>query len=113
MQSPALKQAPRAELFAHLQAETADFPFGPHFPNVVSRRKIQRAGFPERERARQFFLSLPTSTKKFRQSPEIEGFYRFVYENDLQHEAYQILDGIIQRRKALRQKAKGAKGKKA
>jgi hypothetical protein len=57
--------------------------------------------------------SLPTSTKKFRQSPEIEGFYRFVYENDLQHEAYQILDGIIQRRKALRQKAKGAKGKKA
>ena len=27
--------------------------------------------------------SLPTSTKKFRQSPEIEGFYRFVFENDL------------------------------
>ncbi len=28
--------------------------------------------------------SLPTSLKKFRQSPEIEGFYRFVFENDLQ-----------------------------
>lgn len=57
--------------------------------------------------------SLPTSTKKFRQSPEIEGFYRFVYENDLQHEAYQILDGIIQRRKALKQKAKVPKAAKS
>jgi hypothetical protein len=56
--------------------------------------------------------SLPTSTKKFRQSPEIEGFYRFVYENDLQHEAYDILDGIIQRRKAARAKAKPAKAAK-
>ena len=56
--------------------------------------------------------SLPTSTKKFRQSPQIEGFYRGVYENDLQHEAYQILDGIIQRRKAARVKAKPAKAAK-
>ncbi len=58
--------------------------------------------------------SLPTSTKKFRQSPEIEGFYRFVYENDLQREAFEILDRIQQRRKALRVKnkpAKAAKGK--
>lgn len=53
--------------------------------------------------------SLPTSTKKFRQSPEIEGFYRFVFENDLQREAYEILDKIQQRRKALRVKAKPAK----
>lgn len=27
---------------------------------------------------------MPTSIKKFRQSPEIEGFYRFIFENDLQ-----------------------------
>ena len=57
--------------------------------------------------------SLPTSTTKFLQRPEIEVFYRFVYENDLQHEAYQILDGIIQRRKALRAKSKPAKGAKS
>ena len=43
--------------------------------------------------------SLPTSTKKFRQSPEIEGFYRFVFENDLRGESVEILDRIIQRRK--------------
>ncbi len=57
--------------------------------------------------------SLPTSVKKFRQSPEIEGFYRFVFENDLQSEAFDILDGIIQRRKALKVKAKPAKVAKA
>lgn len=43
--------------------------------------------------------SIPTSVKKFRQSPEIEGFYRFIYENDLQKEAFDILDRIINFRK--------------
>ncbi len=57
--------------------------------------------------------SLPTSIKKFRQSPEIEGFYRFVYENDLQGEAHDILEKIIQRRKALKVKAKPVKAAKA
>lgn len=52
--------------------------------------------------------SLPTSMKKFRQSPEIEGFYRFVYENDLQREAAEILEMIYQRRKAAKVKAKAA-----
>ena len=42
---------------------------------------------------------VPTSIKKFRQSPEIEGFYRFIYENDLQKEAYEILDRIVTARK--------------
>lgn len=49
--------------------------------------------------------NLPTSTKKFRQSPEIEGFYRFIYENDLRAEATEILDGIIMRRKLERDDA--------
>lgn len=53
--------------------------------------------------------SLPTSVKKFRQSPEIEGFYRFVYENDLQREGFEILEKIIHRRKALKVKAKPVK----
>lgn len=57
--------------------------------------------------------SLPTSLKKFRQSPEIEGFYRFVYENDLQHEAYEILEDIVERRKVTRAKQKPTKAGKA
>ncbi|MBX3022561.1 MAG: hypothetical protein KF799_12890 [Bdellovibrionales bacterium] len=57
--------------------------------------------------------SLPTSIKKFRQSPEIEGFYRFVYENDLQREAFEILEKIVQRRKAARVKTKPAKAAKS
>lgn len=53
--------------------------------------------------------SLPSSIKKFRQSPEIEGFYRFIYENDLQREAYDILNQIIQRRKAMKASTRGKK----
>lgn len=43
--------------------------------------------------------SPPSSLKKFRQSPEIEGFYRFIYENDLRVEAFEIIDRIIEDRK--------------
>lgn len=50
--------------------------------------------------------SIPTSVKKFRQSPEIEGFYRFIFENDLQKETYEILERIIQGRKAKRKAEK-------
>ncbi len=52
--------------------------------------------------------SLPTSVKKFRQSPEIEGFYRFIFENDLRVEGYEILYQIIQRRKRDREEAQTA-----
>ena len=52
--------------------------------------------------------SLPTSLKKFRQSPEIEGFYRFIFENDLQKEAFEILDRIIMGRKSKKVEAKAA-----
>jgi hypothetical protein len=53
--------------------------------------------------------TLPSSVKKFRQSPEIEGFYRFIFENDLQREAYEILEKIIARRKAERNQKRGRK----
>ncbi len=52
--------------------------------------------------------SLPTSLKKFRQSPEIEGFYRFIFENDLQKEAFEILDRIVRDRKAKKSLSKKA-----
>ena len=53
--------------------------------------------------------SLPGSLKKFRQSPEIEGFYRFVFENDLQAEALVVLDQIIDRRKSEKPSKKKSK----
>lgn len=52
--------------------------------------------------------SIPTSLKKFRQSPEIEGFYRFIFENDLQKEALEILERIIGERKAKKAAEKAA-----
>ncbi len=56
--------------------------------------------------------SLPTSLKKFRQSPEIEGFYRFIFENDLRSEGAEILDRIIYQRKLDKEEAT-KKSKKA
>ena len=46
--------------------------------------------------------NIPTSVKKFRQSPEIQGFYSFVYDNGLQQEAYDIICRIADDRKAAR-----------
>ena len=37
---------------------------------------------------------IPATLKKFRQSKEIEGFYRFIFENDLQKEAYEVLEKL-------------------
>lgn len=48
--------------------------------------------------------SLPMSPKKFRQSPELEGFYRFIYENDLRREGSIIIEKILMIRKAKRAK---------
>jgi hypothetical protein len=65
--------------------------------------------------------SIPTTAKKFRQSPEIQGFYSFVYDNGLQREAFEILTQILIQRRAAKiamglqagaPDAKAAKGRK-
>lgn len=48
----------------------------------------------------------PTTLRKFRQSQEIEGLYRFIFENDLQKEALEIVEGLIAHRKAEKSKKK-------
>ena len=55
---------------------------------------------------------LPSTFKKFRLLPEVEAFYRFVYENDLRKEAKKILERIILQRKSAKASAK-AKRKKS
>jgi len=50
--------------------------------------------------------NIPASVKKFRHSPEIEGLYRFIFENDLQKEAYEIMERIVAARKAKKLKDK-------
>ena len=52
--------------------------------------------------------SIPTSLKKFRRSPEIEDFYRFIYENLLQREAFEIVNKIYLVRKKEELEAKKA-----
>jgi hypothetical protein len=47
---------------------------------------------------------VPVSPKKFRQGPELEGFYRFIFDNDLRKEALLVIDRIYLARKAIKMK---------
>ena len=51
---------------------------------------------------------MSASFKNFRHHPDMENFYRFIYENDLRHEALAIIDEI-QVEKANRRQLKMAK----
>jgi hypothetical protein len=51
---------------------------------------------------------MSASFKNFRHHPDMENFYRFIYENDLRHEAAQIID-IIMVEKRNRKLVKSAK----
>jgi hypothetical protein len=44
----------------------------------------------------------PMTTKNFRNHPDMENFFRFIYENDLRLEALEIIDQIISERKNRR-----------
>ncbi len=46
--------------------------------------------------------TVPSTAKRFKQSPEIEAFYRFVNENDLREEALAVLTVIQDEREELR-----------
>lgn len=48
--------------------------------------------------------SAPLTPKNFRNQPDMESFFRFIYENDLRLEALQILDEVSAVRKAKRKK---------
>ena len=72
----------------------------------MAKRRTTRSG-----RTKPGTGSLPSSVKKFRQSPEIEGFYRFIYENDLRTEAFEIIDRISQERKTQSKNKSKAKAK--
>jgi hypothetical protein len=46
----------------------------------------------------------PMTTKNFRNHPDMENFFRFVFENDLRLEALEIVDNIIAERKEKKTK---------
>ena len=50
------------------------------------------------------------SLKNFRHHPDMENFYRFIFENDLRFEALEILDKLFHE-KELKKAAKNAKSK--
>jgi hypothetical protein len=46
---------------------------------------------------------MSTSFKNFRHHPDMENFYRFIYDNDLRHEALAIIDEIMVEKQAKKQ----------
>lgn len=40
----------------------------------------------------------------FKSSSDAQNFYRYVYENDLRHEAYMLLKYLVRHEKALKKK---------
>lgn len=56
--------------------------------------------------------AIPTTFKKFRMLPEVEAFYRFIYENDLRKEGKKILERILLQRKAAKTASKKSRKKK-
>jgi hypothetical protein len=50
------------------------------------------------------------SLKNFRHHPDIENFYRFIFENDLRYEALEIIDVMATQREAIKQ-AKAARAR--
>ncbi|MCM2278554.1 MAG: hypothetical protein NDJ89_10815 [Oligoflexia bacterium] len=51
---------------------------------------------------------MSASFKNFRHHPDMENFYRFIYENDLRHEALAIMDTMMLDKRNRRQ-VKGGK----
>ena len=55
---------------------------------------------------------MSASFKNFRHHPDMENFYRFIFENDLRHEALTIIDEIMLEKQTLKA-AKSGTGKSA
>ncbi|MEK7692337.1 MAG: hypothetical protein AAB425_15085 [Bdellovibrionota bacterium] len=53
---------------------------------------------------------MSASFKNFRHHPDMENFYRFIFENDLRHEAKAILDTMLAERQ-IKKQVKVAKSK--
>ncbi len=77
---------------------------------VKASRKAKAASTTDQAGAAE---QLPSSFKKFRQLPEMEAFYRFIYENDLRKEGKAIIDRVLMSRKAEKLAARSSKKKSA
>jgi hypothetical protein len=49
---------------------------------------------------------MSASFKNFRHHPDMENFYRFIYENDLRHEALAIMNQMVQQKHTEKAAAK-------
>ncbi len=55
---------------------------------------------------------MSASFKNFRHHPDMENFYRFIFENDLRHEALAILNQMVQQKQIEKASKKPASSKR-
>jgi len=55
---------------------------------------------------------MSASFKNFRHHPDMENFYRFIFENDLRHEALAIMNQMVQQKHAEKAAKKPAPASK-
>jgi hypothetical protein len=73
-------------------------------PQKNTQKEIAAAMPPALQKPEEGAAATPMTPKNFRNHPDMENFFRFIYENDLRLEALQIIDQIIVERRARRKK---------
>lgn len=117
-EKPASKKAGKADKAAEKEAEVAAATAGAE--NVVDQDELEEAedaaaaasGGSSSDAALAAASGsgeMSASFKNFRHHPDMENFYRFIYENDLRHEALAIIDKIMVEKLARRTAGKPGK----
>lgn len=73
-------------------------------PKAHTQTPAQQIAMPRPTEQRPEESIAAMTPKNFRNHPDMENFFRFIYENDLRLEALGIIDHIITERKARRKK---------
>ncbi len=68
---------------------------------MTKKAEVKKEGIAEENGQKGSELSA-SALKNFRHHPDMENFYRFIHDSDLRYEALQILDELIQEKKALK-----------
>ncbi len=89
------------------KSQTASQKASPKASAATQQMSAQSGGMtPELQKPEE---ATPMTPKNFRNHPDMENFFRFIYENDLRFEALGIIDEIISAR-AIRRAGAGKKG---
>ena len=111
-------KAPKQSLKAALEEETPTAPNAPAEGGDEEIDEDEAAAGGGRDGGNAAALAaagsgeMSASFKNFRHHPDMENFYRFIFENDLRHEALAIMNQMVQQKQAEKAAKKGAPAKR-